>query len=105
MPLMPQYNNHYQLDNISLKAHPHFVVQIKDSRHFVVSRNHPKVSRPLNTQKGLAKLREQGRIRAAYEQAGFIPDLTQMAVLNSPLSGKKALQNKHRRGIINIAFT
>lgn len=91
MPLMPQYNNHYQLDNISLKAHPHFVVQIKDSRHFVVSRNHPQGQQAFKAlQKGLAKLREQGRIRAAYEQAGFIPDLTQMAVLNSPLERQKS---------------
>ncbi len=93
MPMMPQYDNYYQLENIALKANPNLVVLIEDSRHFVISKKHPHGERAFFAlQKGLAILRQQGRISKAYKEAGFIPDLTKITVVNSPEYERKSSQ-------------
>ncbi|MEO2280574.1 hypothetical protein [Pseudoalteromonas pernae] len=93
MPMMPQYNNYYQLENIALKANANLVVLIEDSRHFVISKKHPHGQQAFAAlQKGLAILREQGRISKAYKEAGFIPDLTKVTVINSQGYGQKSSQ-------------
>ncbi|WP_230090617.1 hypothetical protein [Pseudoalteromonas rubra] len=89
MPLMPSLNNEFRLDDILLVAHPNLVVQFDGSRHFVVSRLHPDGERAFKAlQSGLKQLRSQGRIRQAYQQAGFIPDLQRYRVLN-PIAPQK----------------
>ncbi len=50
-------------------------VALNDSRHFVVSRKHPKGKETFEAlQKGLKILRQQGIIEKAYQQSGFFND-------------------------------
>ncbi|WP_152084922.1 hypothetical protein [Pseudoalteromonas sp. A25] len=82
MPLMPDKGNEYKLEGIHLVAHPKWVVLLDGSRHFVVSKHHPDGERAFAAlQKGLAKLRESGQIKLAYQQAGFVPDWSSMQLL------------------------
>ncbi|KAF7771979.1 hypothetical protein PCIT_a1954 [Pseudoalteromonas citrea] len=84
MPLMPSQGNEYKLADIHLVAHKNLVVLLLGSRHFVVSRHHVDGERAFKAlQIGLAILREKGAIRKAYEEAGFIPDLSHFKVLNT----------------------
>ncbi|KZN33054.1 hypothetical protein N480_24335 [Pseudoalteromonas luteoviolacea S2607] len=84
IPLMPHAGNDFQLAGISLVSHPHWVVLLDSSRHFVVSKLHPDGERAfLAIQRGLKKLRLQGKIVDAYRQAGLIPDLNQYRQLNA----------------------
>ncbi|MCQ8878137.1 hypothetical protein NQT69_09025 [Pseudoalteromonas shioyasakiensis] len=93
MPLMPAINNHYELENITLKAIPKVLMLLDDSRHFVVSKLHPEGYRAFAAlQKGLKIMREQGAIERAYRQAGFIPELTDQLIINLPLT-RKLVQN------------
>ena len=84
MPLMPSLNNEFILENIKLVAHPNLVVLLNGSRHLVVSKKH-RLGKAAFTalQKGLEILNSKGAILKAYQQAGFIPDLTHNKVLNS----------------------
>lgn len=94
MPLMPQMNNQYVLEDIVLKAVPKVLVLLDDSRHFVITKHHPDGKRAFKAlQKGLTLLREQGAIEKAYRQAGFIPDLTDQLIINLPLIRKPAQRN------------
>lgn len=89
MPLMPSLDNHYRLGNIDLKAVPNIAIVLDDSRHFVVSRNHPEGERAFKAlQIGLKQLRQQQRIKQAYVEAGFIPDLSKIHIINQELVQK-----------------
>ncbi|CCQ09934.1 hypothetical protein PALB_7820 [Pseudoalteromonas luteoviolacea B = ATCC 29581] len=84
MPLMPSLNNAYQLEEIKLVAHPSLILELNGSRHFVISRNHPDGERAFKAiEKGLTLLREQNRIKRAYEEAGLIPDFTKYTIINA----------------------
>ncbi|KZY60898.1 hypothetical protein A3733_05915 [Pseudoalteromonas shioyasakiensis] len=83
MPLMPSLNNRYTLENIELVAVPNLVLQLNDSRHFIISKSHPDGKAAfVAIQKGLAQLRKTGAIEKAYREAGFIPDLNNYTVIN-----------------------
>ncbi|WP_235591862.1 hypothetical protein [Pseudoalteromonas sp. XI10] len=83
MPLMPSLNNRYTLENIELVAVPNLVLQLNDSRHFIISKSHPDGKAAfVAIQKGLAQLRKIGAIEKAYREAGFIPDLNNYTVIN-----------------------
>ncbi|CAM4306378.1 hypothetical protein [Pseudoalteromonas ostreae] len=89
MPLMPQVNNQYVLEDILLTAVPNVLVLLDDSRHFVISKHHPDGNRAFKAlQKGLTLLRKQGAIEKAYRQAGLIPDLTEQLIINLPFTRK-----------------
>ncbi|ATC93604.1 hypothetical protein [Pseudoalteromonas tunicata] len=89
MPLMPSLDNHYRLGNIDLKAVPNIAIVLDDSRHFVISRNHPDGEVAFKAlQIGLKELRKRQRIKRAYIEAGFIPDLTKTQVINQELVEK-----------------
>ncbi|MFM9785581.1 hypothetical protein ACKI13_46775, partial [Streptomyces scabiei] len=45
MPLMPQTNNSYVLEDIVLQAVPNVLVLLDDSRHFVIAKQHPEGER------------------------------------------------------------
>lgn len=78
-----EVDNRFVLEDVELIANEHLVVLLNDSRHFAVSRLHPEGERAFAAlQKGLAILREQGRITSAYQQAGLIPDLKKYQVVN-----------------------
>lgn len=86
MPLMPSLNNRYTLENIELVAVPNLVLQLNDSRHFIISKRHPDGKAAfVAIQKGLARLRKTGSIEKAYREAGFIPDLNNYTVINKAL--------------------
>ena len=83
MPFNSNGEPYYQLETIKLKHIPNTALLLNDSRHFVVSKKHPEglvAFEALN--KGLAILREQGKIVSAYAQAGFLIDTNQFNVLN-----------------------
>lgn len=83
MPLMPSLNNRYSLENIELVAVPNLVLQLNDSRHFIISKSHPDGKAAFAAiQKGLSQLRKTGAIEKAYREAGFIPDLNSYTVIN-----------------------
>ncbi len=89
LPFMPAVNNHYKLHSLELLAVPGIALTFNDSRHFVVSKNHPDGQDAyLALQKGLAILSEQKRIKSAYIEAGFIPEKGSVKVLNSELINK-----------------
>lgn len=93
MPLMPEVNNHYVLEDISLIAVPDTLVLLDDSRHFVISKRHPEGQNAFAAmQKGLAMLRKQGRIKKAYTEAGFFPDTSDKLIINLPLIHRKQAQ-------------
>ena len=84
MPFNPNGSEVFIFDNIELKHVPNVAVLLNDSRHFVVSKKHPKgleVYKAL--EKGLEVLRQNNRIVSAYRQAGFMIDLEKYKVLNS----------------------
>ncbi|WP_304635166.1 hypothetical protein [Pseudoalteromonas sp.] len=83
VPLMPSLNNRYILEDINLVAVPDVLLQLNDSRHFIISKKHPDGKAAYTAlQKGLQQLREAGAIEKAYREAGFIPDLTHYTVIN-----------------------
>jgi hypothetical protein len=83
MPLMPSLENRYKLEDIELVAHPTAILELNGSRHFVISKLHPDGERAYQAiQKGIEVLRAQGRIKRAYQEAGFIPDLSKYKVIN-----------------------
>lgn len=90
MPLMPSLNNEFKLEGIELVAHPKLVVLLDGSRHLVVSKTHKYGASAYKAlQKGLAELSSKGAIFTAYQQAGFIPDLTQYKVLNARVANTR----------------
>ena len=86
LPFMPAVNNHYTLHSLELKAVPGIALTFNDSRHFVVSKLHPEGEAAyLALQKGIAILSQQGKIKRAYAEAGFIPEEGTVKVLNQSL--------------------
>lgn len=84
MPLMPSLKNQYHLEDIRLVAVPNIVLQLNDSRHFIISKHHPDATQAYAAlQAGLKQLRKQGAIEKAYKEAGFIPNLNDYTVINS----------------------
>jgi hypothetical protein len=84
--LMPFFHDNkgiYQLEKIRLKVVPGVAILLNDSRHFVISKAHPDgrfASEALN--KGLKILRENGRIKQLYQQAGFMLPAGSVKILN-----------------------
>jgi hypothetical protein len=71
------------MDKIHLVPVEGIGIILKDSRHFVISKLHPKGSEAFNAiNKGLKILREQGTISRAYQQAGFFIDHTKIDIIN-----------------------
>jgi hypothetical protein len=75
----------YQGDGYNIMAIDGIKVALNDSRHFVVSKKHPKGKETfIALQKGLKILRERGSIIKAFEQSGFFNDQVQeWTVINS----------------------
>jgi hypothetical protein len=83
MPLFNTPDGSYQLEKIQLRMVPKVAILLNDSRHFVISRQHPEgdaAFRALN--EGLKKLRATGQIRRIYHSAGFLVDHTNYHILN-----------------------
>jgi len=83
MPFMPARNNVYKLESIELKAVPGIAIMLDDSRHFVISKQHPDGFEAYQAmQIGLDKLRTKGLIMQAYREAGFFPKKGSVNILN-----------------------
>lgn len=73
----------FTLEKIHLVPVDGVGVELKDSRHFVISSKHPlgkKAYAAINT--GLEKLRETKSITKAYTQAGFFVDKSKVNIIN-----------------------
>lgn len=83
MPFVNSKDGEYKLEQIHLKLVPKVAVLLDDSRHFVVSRQHPaSVEAYSALQRGLAELEKNGRIQQLYREAGFLVDSRRFHVLN-----------------------
>ena len=83
MPFYPSPDGSFELEQIKLQLVPGIAVLLDDSRHFVISKRHPRgklAHTALN--KGLALLEQQGRIEQLYSQAGFFIEQNKYKVLN-----------------------
>lgn len=75
MPFNSTSDKSFTLEKITLVPVPNVAVVLNDSRHFVISKNHPDGKEAFTAiNKGLSILRAQGRIVTAYTQAGFFKD-------------------------------
>ncbi|MFH6953982.1 hypothetical protein ACHSBP_12915 [Pseudoalteromonas sp. XMcav1-K] len=84
MPFNSTTDQSFKLDKINLVPVPNVAIELKDSRHFVISRNHPLGSQAyLALEKGLNMLRNQGEIEKAYTQAGFFVDKQNLNIINA----------------------
>lgn len=85
MPLFNAPDGNYQLEKIHLKMVPKLAVLLNDSRHFVISRNHPQGKAAFDAlNAGLKQLRASGKIELIYTKAGFLVDHAQYNILNTP---------------------
>lgn len=84
MPLFNTPDGNYQLEKIHLKMVPKLAVLLNDSRHFVISRNHPQGKAAFTAlNSGLKQLRSTGKIELIYTRAGFLVDHAQYNILNT----------------------
>ena len=85
----------YQGDGYKITAIEGIKVALNDSRHFVVSKKHPKGKETyIALQKGLKILRERGTIIKAFQQSGFFNDQVQdWSIINSPYITRNKANN------------
>ena len=84
MPFNSTPDKSFTLKNISLIPVPNMAVLLKDSRHFVIGKKHPKSKEAISAMNiGLGKLRALGRINKAYTEAKVFIDRTNLTILNN----------------------
>lgn len=84
MPFYPSTDGSFVLEQIKLQLVPGVAVLLDDSRHFVISKQHPQGKQAyIALNKGLSLLEQQGRIEQLYSQAGFFIDQKKYKVLNT----------------------
>ena len=73
----------FSMDKIHLVPVKNIGIELKDSRHFVISAKHPLGKAALIAINiGLNTLRNENRIKQAFTQAGFFIDPDKIKVLN-----------------------
>lgn len=83
MPFVKSADGNYRLEQIELKVVPKIAILLDDSRHFVVSKQHPDGKAAFTAlSKGLEILAKRGGINHMYQQAGFLVDRSQYQILN-----------------------
>jgi len=83
MPFNSTPDQSFTMEKIHLVPVKNIAIVLKDSRHFVISKQHPQGKAAfIAIDKGLSILRKQGAIVKAYQQAGFFIDKNQYTVLN-----------------------
>jgi len=83
MPFNSTKDQSFSMEKITLVPVKNVAIMLNDSRHFVISKKHPQGKEAFKAiEIGLAKLRQQGAIKKAYQQAGFFVDLTNIKILN-----------------------
>jgi hypothetical protein len=83
MPFNSTPDQSFTMGKIHLVPVKNIGVVLKDSRHFVISKLHPKGEEAfIAINKGLKILRERGAIVKAYTQAGFFVDVSKVKIIN-----------------------
>jgi len=83
MPFNSTPDQSFTMDKVHLVPVKNIGVVLKDSRHFVISRVHPKGDEAfIAINKGLKILRKRGAIVKAYTQAGFFVDINKVKIIN-----------------------
>lgn len=83
MPFNSTPDQSFVMSKIHLIPVKNIGVLLKGSRHFVISKSHPKGKEAfIAINKGLKILRQRGAIVKAYRQAGFFVDTTKVKVIN-----------------------
>jgi len=83
MPFNSTPDQSFTMDKVHLVPVKNIGVVLKDSRHFVISRMHPKGDEAfIAINKGLKILRKRGAIVKAYTQAGFFVDINKVKIIN-----------------------
>jgi hypothetical protein len=83
MPFHSSPDQSFTLENITLIPVQNIGIELSDSRHFVISKKHPKGKEAFEAiNKGLTILREHGLIHKAYQQAGFFVDKSHLNIIN-----------------------
>lgn len=83
MPFHSSADQSFVMDKIKLVPVKNIGIELLDSRHFVISKKHPKGEEAIKAINiGLKKLREKGAIVKAYSQAGFFVDKNTIKILN-----------------------
>ena len=83
MPFNSTPDQSFIMDKVHLVPVKGIGVVLKDSRHFVISKAHPKgTEASIAINKGLKILRSRGAIVKAYTDAGFFVDLNKVKVIN-----------------------
>lgn len=83
MPFHSSADQSFVMDKIKLVPVKNIGIELLDSRHFVISKRHPKGAEAIKALNiGLQKLRKKGAIVKAYSQAGFFIDRTSIKILN-----------------------
>lgn len=83
MPFNPTPDRSFIMNKVHLVPVKNIGVVLKDSRHFVISKRHPKGQEAFTAMnKGLKILRSHGAIVKAYQQAGFFIDTNKIIIIN-----------------------
>jgi len=83
MPFNSTKDQSFIINKIHLVPVKGIGIVLKDSRHFVISKTHPKGQEAIVAMnKGLKILRQQGLIKRAYQQAGFFIDEKKISIIN-----------------------
>jgi hypothetical protein len=83
MPFNSTPDKSFTMDKIHLIPVNGIGVILKDSRHFVISKKHPRGEEAFQAiNKGLNIMRQQGTIVKAYEQAGFFINKKTIKIIN-----------------------
>ena len=83
MPFNSTPDRSFSMDRIELTPVKNIAVLLKDSRHFVISKQHAKGKQAfIAINKGLNILRARGAIKKAYVEAGFIIEDNALTIIN-----------------------
>lgn len=83
MPFNSTPDQSFIMNKIHLVPVKNIGVVLKDSRHFVISKRHPKGQEAfIAMNKGLKILRSRGAIVKAYQQAGFFVNTNKVIIIN-----------------------
>ena len=83
MPFHSSPDQSFTMNKITLVPVKGIGIELFDSRHFVISKRHPKGAEAIKAINiGLKKLRSKGSIVNAYTQAGFFVDKNKINILN-----------------------
>lgn len=83
MPFHSTEDQSFTMEKVHLIPVKGIAIELKDSRHYVISKRHPLGSEAIKAINiGLTILRKEQRIGSAYRQSGFFVDKSKINVLN-----------------------